>query len=417
MSRLPVLLAGALISASVAAAPAQAADPLSLDEAVTIAIESGDPTVTRFEEKAAALKERAVAESQLPDPRLKLDMMNVPTDRFSFTQEPMTQARVGLQQAFPAGDTLSLKREKRDAQAGGAVANRDLELRNLILQTRLAWLELYYQLASQDKINESRAAVEELTGVITASFASGRKTSQDVLRLELELDLLRDRLVEAERQARLAQATLARYVGPEAAQRPLPENMPALRVPSGQEVLLSMLPDHPMVAVADAAVAANTVEIEIAEEQYKPEWMLDVGYGVRGDGRPDFASVGVSLNLPFFTGKRQDRNVSAARHERSAARMERQTRLLELNQVLGRTYADWEKLTERITLYERAVLERAAAAREASLIAYQSGVSDFDDMVQARLAELNAQLALLRLRVDRAEAQARLLYLEGDYNE
>lgn len=417
MSRLPAFLAGALISASVAAAPVQASDPLSLDEAVTIAIESEDPTVARFEEKAAALKDRGAAESQLPDPRLELDLMNVPTDRFSFTQEPMTQARVGLQQSFPAGDTLSLTRKKRDAQAGGAMANRDLELRSLILQTRLAWLELYYQLASQDEIDESRAAVAELTEVITASFASGGRASQDVLRSELELELLKDRLIEAERQTRMARATLARYVGPEAAQQPLPEDMPVLRVPAEQEVLQAMLPDHPMVTVADADVAANAIEIEIAEEQYKPEWMLDMGYGVRGDGRPDFASVGVSLSLPFFTGKRQDRSVSAARHERSAARMERQTRLLELNQFLARTYADWGTLTERIELYERAVLQRAAGAREASLSGYQSGVSDFDDLVQARLAELDAELKLLRLRVERAQAQARLLYLEGDYNE
>jgi outer membrane protein TolC len=76
--------------------------------------------------------------------------------------------------------------------------------------------------------------------------------------------------------------------------------------------------------------------------------------------------------------------------------------------------ADWEQLKERVALYQGVVLERAKETSEATLNSYQSGVSDFPELVRARLAELDAELKLLRLKADRVKAQAQLLFLEGE---
>ena len=38
---------------------------------------------------------------QLPDPKLKIGVMNLPLDSFERDQEAMTQLQLGLQQAFP----------------------------------------------------------------------------------------------------------------------------------------------------------------------------------------------------------------------------------------------------------------------------------------------------------------------------
>ncbi|RMF01339.1 MAG: hypothetical protein D6773_10215 [Alphaproteobacteria bacterium] len=234
------------------------------------------------------------------------------------------------------------------------------------------------------------------------------------MRAELELSILDDRLVDVERRIEMARADLARLVGREPAQRPLHAALPVLPAPASPEALRALLAEHPSVSVEDARIEARERQIDIARQQYKPGWSLDVAYGVRGGNRPDFATVGVLVDLPFFTSKRQDRDVAAARRERQAARLERDARLLELNKALERVYADWTRLGERIGLYEHVVIARAAGTSEAALEAYRSGVSDFAELVRARLAELDAELTLLRLRVSRAQAQAQLLYLEGE---
>jgi len=97
--------------------------------------------------------------------------------------------------------------------------------------------------------------------------------------------------------------------------------------------------------------------------------------------------------------------------------MGRKAQLLELDRQLSGAYADQARLAQRITLYERSVLSHATETTEATLTAYQNDLSDFAELVRARLAELNTELTLLRLRVDRAQVMAKLDYLTGEYNE
>ncbi|MCH8203376.1 MAG: TolC family protein [Proteobacteria bacterium] len=407
------LLASAILPVGLEAG----AEPLSINEAVTIAIEANDPAVTLFEEKAAALEERAIADSQLADPRLSLGLLNWPVDSFRYTQEPMTRVQVGVKQAFPRGQTLSLRRQRRLAEAKTERAKLDLQLRQIALDTRIAWLELHYWLGARGRVKANRQAVADLVEVTTSVYATGRQVSHDVLRAELELSLLDDRIVNVERRIAMARADLARLVGPQATLRVSPDAAYRLPIPLPRESLRQDLARHPSVSVEDAHILVRNHDIDLARQQYKPGWTIDVGYGARGAGRADFASVGIAIDLPFFTGKRQDRGLAAAKRERQAARLERDARLLELNKLLDRSYADWQRAGERVELYERAVTVRAMETTKAALGAYRSGVSDFAELIRSRLAEFDADLMLLRLRVDRGQVQAQLLYLQGKDHE
>jgi len=363
--------------------------------------------------RAQALSEKAVSDSQLPDPNLRLNMMNLPADTFDFTQAPMTQAQIGLQQQFPPGRTLAITRERRLAEAGEQGAKALLQTSTIRVDTRTNWYELFYWLGAHRKVSESHKAVKELVGVAQSIFATGRQDSQDVLRAELELSLLDDRLIQISRRIELVRADLARFIGPRAAARPLVEALPHLTPPPSKEVLRRGLARHPSVIVENARIETRERDIDLAEQQYKPGVSVGVDYGLRGGDRSDFLSAKVGMSMPIFTNKRQDRDYAAAHDQRSAALLDRDARLLDLNTSLTRAYADWRQLGERIGLYERVVLQRAAETTDASLTAYQAGVSDFAELIRSRLAQLDNELTLERLKVDRAQAHARLLFLAG----
>ncbi|NNG12776.1 MAG: hypothetical protein HKM88_05950, partial [Halobacteria archaeon] len=78
---------------------------LTLAEAEQLAL-SEDPAVAASRARSQALREDAVASGQLPDPKLKTGLFNLPLDTFDIDQEPTTQLRLGLQQTFPRGATL-----------------------------------------------------------------------------------------------------------------------------------------------------------------------------------------------------------------------------------------------------------------------------------------------------------------------
>ncbi|MFQ5347888.1 MAG: TolC family protein, partial [Rhodothalassiaceae bacterium] len=250
-------LTGALLGVAIHAQALAASDaPLTLDAAVRLALEADDPSVRQFEEQAAALAEKAVAESQLPDPQLGLTMINLPTS-FSFTQENMTQFQTSLSQSFPAGRTLSLRGAKRRAESAGAREAARLRELEIIRETRRAWLEMFYWAQAQRQIRESREAVTDLEVATRADYAAGRGSSQALMRTRLELSLLDDRLLEAERQYAIARANLARFIGEAAARRALPQDMPVLKAPEAPDALRELLLRHPAVRITDSTIEAR----------------------------------------------------------------------------------------------------------------------------------------------------------------
>lgn len=393
--------------------PAKADGPLQMREAVRIAVTAEDPAFKRFEARAAAKEDRAVSDAQLPDPMLRTAVASLPVDTFAFGQEPMTQAQIGLRQEIPRGSTLRLNREKREGEAYIERLRREAAIRNVELAVRIAWLDKFEAMNAQEIVAESRNAVNNLVDALSASYAQGKLTSEDVLRAELELSLLDDKLAELRQKRDIAEAELSRYIGADAS-RPLPNELPAFVYPGAIEELEAKLTRHPLVRVSDAVVDVEETNIELAKQAYKPAWAIEGGYGVRGADRPDFASVGVSLTVPIFTGKRQDRALSAAREDKSAAELDRATMLLDLRRDLIRAYADWSQLERRVRLYDEAVIKRANETADASVLAYGGGLVDFPELIRSQLAELNAKLKLLDLRVERAKARARLTYLAGD---
>ncbi len=403
-----------LVSVLAGPMPVQAAEvPLGLDEAVEIAIAAEEPSLLRFDASAGAFEERAIADSELPDPMVRGTLLNFPTDTFSDNQEPMTQYQLGLRQEFPAGDTLAVRGERRRAEAEIERARKELVRRQILFDVRTGWFDLFYLENARATVGKSRAALEDLARALRSSFASGGMNGRDVLRVQLEQALIDDRLAALAQDEEKARARLARYLGA-AANRPVPEGLPPLLLPTAAAQPDRALTSHPAVKVDDAVLATKQAEIELAEEAYKPSWALDAGYGYRAGERADFATIGVTLSIPLFTGDRQDRRLSAAKQDSGAARLDRAARLRDLERDHARALADWQRLEERIALYSEAVNAHARETREASLTAYAGGTADFPELVRSQLAELDTELTYLSLQRERAKAWAKLVYLAGD---
>lgn len=404
---------------AVLSSPALAEAPLSLSDAERMAL-ARDPLIEARREQVQALQERAVAEGQLPDPQLKFGLMNFPTDTFARDQEAMTQVQLGVQQMFPRGSSLKLKEKRTRAFAEGArsqMREQDLLLRKTV---RRDWLDAYYWVRAGEVLRANRDVFEELVQITEVYYASGRRQHQDVTRAELELGLLEDRLVQTQSMEEAARARLAKWIGAEAALRPLPETLPGLPAMGARETLRARLADHPLMDGEDAQVLAGRLGVDLARQDYKPGWMVDVTYGFRdgqnpnGTERADFLSAMVSVDIPLFTGKRQDRRLAASRHELGAARNRREERLLQLTRMLDESWVTSTRLAERLDRFDTYLLPKAHENAQAALHDYQSEVGDFTTLMRARIHELDTRLKALRLRVDLAKTQADLLYLQGE---
>jgi len=391
---------------------------LSLQEAERIALDL-DPMTKAFAARADAYTEQAVADGQLPDPKLKLGTMNVPVDSFDVAQEPMTQLQVGLVQSIPPGETLRYRREYTEALSDVETARRYDQALKVLRDVRTRYLEVYYQNQAEDILHKNRALFAELLNTTQRQYAAGRNNQHEVLRAQLELSLVDDRILEVDRAKEVAIGDLAKYLTLQQSSRTVTDTFPVMPALPPEPQISERLPQHPLMRVEDASVLASKKKINEVEQQYKPGFNIDVTYGNRfgntaGVGRPDMLSAMVMVDLPLFTGKRQDKRLSAARSQSQAMQYARTDRLYELTSMLEREYANWDRLNDRLELYQQRAVSDARSNTESTLRAYQSDIADFTTLMRAQLLELNTQLDLLRVRVERAKVQARLLYLTGE---
>jgi outer membrane protein TolC len=398
-------------------ASAQQALPLTLAEAEQLALED-EPGYAAMRERASALGEHAVAAGQLPDPTMRIGLANFPIQSGGFSTEGMTQAVLGYRQSFPSGKSRESSTEKFESLSLGLGASADARARDVKASVRNAWLEAYYWQRAHQIVTESRPFFADLATVTRSLYSVGRKTQHDVLRAELELSRLDDRLIEINRRHKESRAALSEWLG-EDASRPIAESLPAWKDVPAPETLHANLGSHPVLVAADARITASDANVVVAEEDKKPGWALDLGYGYRegylpsGEPRSDFISVSVTMDLPFFSKDRQDRSLAAALRERSASKYEKAELERRLSSLLDAEYARWQDLSRRVALFESVILDLSESQAQAALLAYQSEAGDFADVMRGYIDDLNTRLDHVRLQVERGQSYAVLANLGG----
>jgi len=401
----------------VSAASARELFPLTLQEAEELALYD-EPGRNSFLYRAAALNDKSVEGGQLPDPTMRIGLVNFPIQSGGFTTEGMTQAQLAIRQVFPGGGTRELTTKKFRTLSDEMTQKADSRGRDVLTAVRIAWLETHYWREAHQIALESRPFFDDLVTITRSLYSVGRKSQQDVLRADLELRRLDDRIIDMGKQHARARAALSQWVGAES-ERPVATKLPGWTAVPPLEALRTDLRAHPVMLAADANVDASVVNIDLAEQEYKPGWALDLGYGYRdgylsnGQPRSDFVSLSVTVNLPFFRAKRQDKSVGAALSQRRAADQSREELLRRLTSQLESEYVRWQDLGRRLALYEEMILGVSADNAEAALAAYQSDTGDFADAMRGYADDLNTRLDYIRLQVERAQSYAVLANFGG----
>ena len=405
--------------------PGGSLNTLSLDDAVSLGVAT-DPWLDSSSFREDALAKDSISAATLPDPKISLTAANFPTDSFDINQEPMTQLTVGVSQMFPRGDSLALtSRQKRELAAQEPLLRHDRQEKVTATVTKL-WLEAYRAQESIRLIEQDRALFEHLLDATKASYSSalGRARQQDIIRAQLEVTRLDDRLTVLRQQLESAQQRLSEWIGVQAG-LPLAQILfsklgdePTLGVSQTHNYrwLYEQINRHPLLLAFDQRIEAMQTGVELAQQKYKPEWGLTAQYGYRDDDpmgrdRDDLFSVGVTFDLPLFTGNRQDKEVSAATSRAEALRTDKLLMERKLMAELSTSIVQIQRLNERRALYDQQLLPQMAEQVEAALAAYNNDDGDFAEAVRARIAELNAKIDFLTIKVDRLKTIAHLNYL------
>ena len=418
------------VSLSVNVEAVEAVKALTMQQAVQRA-QQQDPWLTGNRHKQSVLEAESVVAGTLPDPTVSLSLANLPVDGFDFGQEAMTQFKVGYSQMFPQGDSLAIRQKQLQQLSEQFPHQREDRKAKIALTVGHLWLDTLKAQQSIALIEKKRSLFEQLTDVAQASYAStlGKTRQQDIVRAQLELTRLEDRLTQLKQaeevnlerltewlsNSRKMSANIFSLVGDIPQVKIINEKLTDKNNQRGIQMLGLSLSKHPAVLAVKNKIIASQTGVELANQKYKPAWGLNASYGYRdddpaGQSRSDFFSVGVSFEIPLNTSKRQDKRVAAAIEKSSAIKTEKWQLMRRMMAQFEETKARLYRLQERETLYKSRLLPQIHQQAEASLTAYTNDDGDFAEVVRARIAELNAEIDALAIKVDKQKTIVSLNY-------
>ena len=398
-----ILPAAAIAAALLPAAWGMAA-PLSLDQAVDLAVQRSH--VTRSARAGAmSAAEMARAAGQQPDPMLTLGIDNLPItgpQRFSTSAEDMTMKRVGIAQEWVSADKRAAREATAQALTGREAVTEQVAAAETRLQTALAYLDAYFagEALKLTTLNEKHAREELEAGKGRLVTVSG--SSAEVLSLTSSLGIAEDESGDIRQQQSAAIVELQRWVGRAADELAAPT---LSRMPNEAEFVAS----HPAVVAKQRDTEVVRREVEAVRLNSKPNWTWEVSYGQR-QGRPDMLSFGVNIPLAVAPAERQDRETAA-----KLALVDRaEAELAEAERAAASEYAalssDARRLQERIERFRTGVIVPAEQRTAATTAAYRSNQASLVMLFEARHAEVELHRKLLRLQRDLTKAQAQLVF-------
>ena len=262
----------------------------------------------------------------------------------------------------------------------------------------------------------------KLESVALAQYIAGRAPHSAVIRAQVELGRLEDRLrTLRDRRAPLLARLNAELNRPQSAPIAWPISIEFSPLPLALDELRStLLNDSPLLSVLSSVAKSEGANAGLAGKRPVPDLTLGVQYIITDDARAagtpgsgdDAAMVSAAINLPlWFGGNRAEREQAKARH--SAVKHDHEQLRNQLLAELEQVHFELRDAERRVELYAHTLLPKAHQALEVTENAFTTGGADFLDLMDSQRTLLEFALAHERALADRATRRAQLEQLVG----
>ena len=365
-----------------------------------------------------ATQAREAQAGAFPDPRLSYGYFIREVE----TRVGPQRQRFGVAQTLPWLGKRDLRQTAATQASQVALQQYDAVKLRLFDETRQAYYELYFLGRAIAVTAENLELMRDLEHLARSKYESGAALNADVIKAQVELDKLRDRLLSLEQLRVPTTARLnAALNRPATAPLPLPALLKPGEAPTDFRVLATQLEQtNPELRGLEFMSAKAGAEIELAKKDFYPDVTLGLDYTDTGSARSpgmaesgkDAVMVSVSVNVPIWREKYRA-NVREATHRRAATLLERGDRRNHLATELELAVYKFKDAERKVALYRDALIPKADLNLRVIQRSYESGKTDFLSLLDAERVRLEFQLTYERARADRELGLATVDRLTG----
>ncbi|EGB15145.1 outer membrane efflux protein [Pseudodesulfovibrio mercurii] len=384
---------------------------------LVLAAKNNNELQAAFQQWQAAIK-RAMQADTLPDPRLNFGYYTTPLE----TRGGPARYKYGMSQTLPFFGKLGSKERIALREADGLKAKFDGLKLTTFFEVKKIYYEYAYLARAIEITRENIELMKYLERIATTRYTTGSAKHSDIIRPQVELGKLEDRLNSLQDlKSPLAARLNALVDRPADTSIPFPDSIPVMSITDSDESLSARLGEsNPQLAYWETVAAKEEAGRDLAQRNYYPDFTfgLDVtevdsarNPGVIGDGQnPVLASM--SFNVPLWFGARaaavDESQAKILAAKRSRIGLERR-----LKADLELALYKYRDAGRKINLYKDTLVPKAEQSLGVIMETFMTGSGTSLDLIDAEQTLLELQLAYYRALTDQAQRLAEIETLVG----
>jgi outer membrane protein TolC len=403
---------------SLAALSAPVARGAELGEDVQSLLEQAraqNPELASMRAEAEAAAQRVQPAGALPDPVLRVELMNVNNygndAGFNLLPSKVGETRYTLMQMLPYWGKRDLRRDVASADVQQATARISAAWTELAMKIKTGYARYYLAAGNERLTREILDLMARVEQIAQARYAGGLVQQQDAIRAQLEQTTMRSELIMLESEKRQVRARLNALLARDAS-APLAEPralrpLPAITTLETSALAQRARASNPQLAAEEARLRGAEKSRELTRRNRYPDFTVGLTPTQMGSRITQWG-VMVEVNIPLQQTTRRSQEAESEAMV-NAARSRSQNVANQLVGDLGEQLAMLEAARSTETLVTNQSLPQSELSLRSAIAAYENGKLDFT-------ALLEAQRQIRKTRQDRlkaqAEAQMRLAEIE-----
>jgi cobalt-zinc-cadmium efflux system outer membrane protein len=348
----------------------------------------------------------------LPDPTFSVGFMNqfAAVPFFPPGDSPQAFRQFSFSQELPFPGKRALRTQVASTDVDAVRWSYEATRRRLVSDLKSAYFEYAYTVRTIDVVERNKTLLEQMRQIAEARFSVGKATQQDVLKAQVEVSLLLERLAILEQQRASVQAEVngLLYRKPDT---PLGSvGAYALVGPLQSLDTLRALAEKNSAALKGNETGINRGQqsLALAGRELRPDFGVTVTSQKFTQGMPWMYGVDFMVRIPLYWQRKQRPMIAeAAASLESARQMRNNTFATEQAQVTQEYLA--ATTSQRLAdLYGDTILPQARLTLESSLASYQVGTVDFLTLLSSYQTVLTYEVSYEEQAAKYRQALARL---------
>jgi len=376
-----------------------------------------NPHIQAAEKEWQAALEGIPQAKSLPDPMLSYSHFGQSIE----TRLGPQRDKISVSQKFPFFGKQSIRGEVARSQAWILEAQYRAVQADVLLKVKQAFFSLYWFDKALQISQEEKEVLQRLTRVAQKKYETGQATQQDVLKAQLEISKVLDKILSLKQRRKAVEAELNALLN-------RPADAPVgivdeIEVPEIQVDLAELYEwakhNRPELKKVQHLIERNEKSLKLAKKNYYPDFHIMFDYFVIGGGttaQPDdgrdawMGSVGI--NIPLWRKRLRASEAEEATKLKASEDLYRNAENETFSRV-NELYFEVKTVEDQIKLYQYSLLPQAEQSFKASEIGYLAGKVDFLNLLESERMVLMVKISYHKTISDLRKSLARLERVVG----